>query len=132
MDTPTKTSSASARFISTVGAYDPPANLEATPVRLDGSDSEDEWLLEDKPSAPNISALGSIEDYLRTEPVSSEVIHISGGPLQYWESQKLSGVRTRLAQFALDYLSAPALSVDAGPSDVFRYILCEDDYLFLA
>ncbi|KAG8694375.1 hypothetical protein FRC08_008533 [Ceratobasidium sp. 394] len=73
---------------------------------------QDEWLLDDKPSGMSGLRLGSIEGYLRTEPVSSEAIRLAGGPLRYWESQASSETYSQLAQFAINYLSAPASSVD--------------------
>ncbi|KAF8747281.1 hypothetical protein RHS01_11355 [Rhizoctonia solani] len=64
-----------------------PATTEKTSDELD---IEDEWLFSEKPSTTSGLQLGSIESYLRTEPISSE----------------------GLAKFAIDYLSAPASSVD--------------------
>ena len=78
--------------------------------------------MEDKPSGLNVPALDSIEGYLRTEPVSSEAIRIAGGPLQYWELQRSSGVRARLAKFAIDYLSAPGMYPIALGSIVYLCI----------
>lgn len=56
---------------------------------------------------PHTFALDSIEGYLRTEPVASEAIFIAGGPIRYWQSQMSVGLRSDLARFAIDYLSAP-------------------------
>ncbi|KAG8682377.1 hypothetical protein FRC08_015004 [Ceratobasidium sp. 394] len=77
------------------------------------SESEDEWLLENKPGISNGSILGSIESYLHTEPVPSESIRLAGGPLKYWEAMRSSEAHSALAKFAINHLSAPASSVDA-------------------
>ncbi|KAG8786110.1 hypothetical protein FRC12_016914 [Ceratobasidium sp. 428] len=85
---------------------------ESTENALDAYDDEDEWIFKDKPSNASRLQLGSIESYLRTEPVSSEVIRLAGGPLRYWEAQASFATYSSLAKFAIDYLSAPASSVD--------------------
>ncbi|CAE6445265.1 unnamed protein product [Rhizoctonia solani] len=69
--------------------------------------SWDEWLFKEKLSATSELWLGSIESYLRTEPVSGEVIRLAGRPLRYWEAQATFSVYSRLAKFTIDYLSAP-------------------------
>ncbi|KAF8687108.1 hypothetical protein RHS03_09994, partial [Rhizoctonia solani] len=54
---------------------DTPATTEKTSDKLD---IEDEWLFSEKPSTTSGLQLGSIESYLRTEPISSEVIRLAG------------------------------------------------------
>lgn len=53
----------------------------------------------------------SIEAYLEASCVPRAEIAAAGGVLQYWENARAT--RPRLAQMALDFLSAPASSVDA-------------------
>ncbi|KAF8670202.1 hypothetical protein RHS04_08633 [Rhizoctonia solani] len=66
----------------------PMLNTPATTKKTsDELDIEDEWLFSEKPSTTSGLQLGSIESYLRTEPISSEVIRLAGGPLRYWEAQ---------------------------------------------
>ncbi|KAG9119766.1 hypothetical protein FRC07_005051 [Ceratobasidium sp. 392] len=78
----------------------------------DSDESDDEWSPVDALPRPDIEG-NSIENYLRTEPVSRKLVKLAGGPLRYWEAQKSQMSCPELAQFALDYLSAPASSVDA-------------------
>ncbi|CAE6455658.1 unnamed protein product, partial [Rhizoctonia solani] len=53
----------------------------------------------------------SIHSYLETPVVPPDVIRQCGGVIPYWNNQLDS--RPRLARMALDYLTAPASSVDA-------------------
>ncbi|EJD36354.1 hypothetical protein AURDEDRAFT_174551 [Auricularia subglabra TFB-10046 SS5] len=53
----------------------------------------------------------TLDAYLEAPVVPVEVIDAAGGLLAYWESQRAK--RPRLAQMALDFLTAPASSVDA-------------------
>ncbi|EUC66606.1 HAT family dimerization protein, partial [Rhizoctonia solani AG-3 Rhs1AP] len=76
-------------------------------------ESDDEWELGVFSGEETTRAFDSIEDYLQTEPVSSLTIKASGGPLKHWYSQIEPTARPRLAKFAMDYLTAPASSVDA-------------------
>ncbi|QRV80904.1 hAT family dimerization protein [Ceratobasidium sp. AG-Ba] len=92
----------------------PPAPGDALDegATLGDLNDQDDWIFKREPSATSKFQLGSIEGYLRTEPVSSEVIRLAGGPLRYWESQTSFKSYSSLARFAIDYLSAPASSVD--------------------
>ncbi|KAG1884316.1 hypothetical protein F4604DRAFT_1574591, partial [Suillus subluteus] len=61
-----------------------------------GSDDEDTFISPD-----------SIEAYLDAPCVSRTEIQAAGGVLQYWENARAT--RPRLAQMALDFLSAPGM-----------------------
>ncbi|KDN47368.1 hypothetical protein RSAG8_03508, partial [Rhizoctonia solani AG-8 WAC10335] len=76
-------------------------------------ESEDEWLPNNQPVRRSADA-NSFETYLRTEPVSRKVVKLAGGPLQYWDTQKSLVSCSDLVRFAIDYLSAPASSVEVG------------------
>ncbi|KAK7047943.1 hypothetical protein VNI00_006271 [Paramarasmius palmivorus] len=52
-----------------------------------------------------------LEAYLSAPPVSKKEIKGAGGVLKWWESMRTT--RPRLAQMALDFLTAPASAVDA-------------------
>jgi len=52
----------------------------------------------------------SIELYLTTPCVSETEILTAGGVLKYWDH--MHATRPRLAQMALDYLSAPGMCLD--------------------
>ncbi|QRV80545.1 hAT family dimerization protein [Ceratobasidium sp. AG-Ba] len=83
-----------------------------TQVDSDDSDvSNDEWPPENSPAEPN-KGNSAIETYLRGEPIHREVVKKVRGPLGYWELQLAVNPCPELAQFAIDYLSAPASSVD--------------------
>ena len=51
----------------------------------------------------------SIEAYLDSPPIAKPEVKATGGVLKYWESCRTT--RHRLAQMALDFLSAPGLAV---------------------
>ncbi|KIJ11940.1 hypothetical protein PAXINDRAFT_171565 [Paxillus involutus ATCC 200175] len=53
----------------------------------------------------------SIEAYLDLPPVAKSEVKAAGGVLKYWEN--CHAITPRLARMALDFLSAPASSVDA-------------------
>ncbi|KDN33808.1 hypothetical protein RSAG8_13095, partial [Rhizoctonia solani AG-8 WAC10335] len=74
-------------------------------------ESEDEWIPNNRPLWQSAD-VNSIETYLRTEPVSRKVVRLAGGPLKYWDTQKSLMSCSDLARFAIDYLSAPASSVE--------------------
>lgn len=67
------------------------------------SDNEDEDVTSVHPD--------SMDAYLNTPCISRTEILAAGGILHYWENARAT--RPRLAQMALDFLSAPASSVDA-------------------
>ncbi|EUC55345.1 hAT family dimerization protein [Rhizoctonia solani AG-3 Rhs1AP] len=74
-------------------------------------ESEDEWIPNNRPLRQSAD-VNSIETYLRTEHVSRHVIKLAGGPLQYWDAQRALVSCSDLSRFAIDYLSAPASSVE--------------------
>lgn len=70
------------------------------------------WALpeDDDDERPSV-VLDSIETYLDSPPIKKSEVKAAGGVLKYWENCRAT--RPRLARMALDYLSAPASSVDA-------------------
>ncbi|CCO35943.1 hypothetical protein BN14_10064 [Rhizoctonia solani AG-1 IB] len=90
--------------------FNPPptqSNSVTTERISDKLDREDEWLFKGKASSSG-GELGSIEGYLRTEPANSDLIRLAGGPLRHWEKQASFPAYSRLAKFAIEYMSAPA------------------------
>ncbi|KEP46987.1 hAT family dimerization protein [Rhizoctonia solani 123E] len=92
---------------------DPNASVLRVELAKELDESDDEWDLGVGSKMEINYGLDSIEDYLQTEPVSAMIVGASGGPLKYWESQRGPTDRPRLARFAINYLTAPASSVEA-------------------
>ncbi|KAG8792776.1 hypothetical protein FRC12_004869 [Ceratobasidium sp. 428] len=73
---------------------------------------KDKWALESNPTILSDDT-SSIGNYLRSKPISRKIVQKAGGPLGYWEAQRALISCPELAHFAIDYLSAPASSVNA-------------------
>ncbi|QRV85677.1 hAT family dimerization protein [Ceratobasidium sp. AG-Ba] len=91
-----------------------PLPSQANPEGLSTkSQTKDDWLLDRTSSKPSNPHSGSIETYLRSAPLLYEAIELAGGPLRYWQTQSSSNTYdSQVARFAINYLSAPASSVD--------------------
>ncbi|CAE6526037.1 unnamed protein product [Rhizoctonia solani] len=95
--------------------YKASSGVDAATINLqlqeEEEESEDEWIPNNRPLRQSAD-VNSIETYLRTEPVSQKGVRLAGGPLKYWDTQKSLMSCSDLARFAIDYLSAPASSVE--------------------
>jgi hypothetical protein len=65
-------------------------------IQSDGEDEADVYIPPD-----------SMDGYLNTPRISKVELQAAGGVLQYWENARAT--RPRLAQMALDFLSAPGI-----------------------
>ncbi|KIJ05696.1 hypothetical protein PAXINDRAFT_141102 [Paxillus involutus ATCC 200175] len=92
---------ATASQTSTTETEQPPRKRSKWATIVHDSDND-----EDSSTDPD-----SIEAYLDLPPVAKSEVKAAGGVLKYWENRH--AITPRLARMALDFLSAPASSVDA-------------------
>jgi len=87
-------------------APDPPVS------QLRHTSSTSKWaahsLSDEEDGEDNFACPDSIEAYLNSPRVSKTELNAAGGVLQYWENARAT--RPRLAQMALDFLSAPGMT----------------------
>ncbi|OJA11691.1 hypothetical protein AZE42_09249, partial [Rhizopogon vesiculosus] len=65
-------------------------------------------LSDEEDGEDNFTCPDSIEAYLDSPRVSKAELNAAGGVLKYWENARAT--RPRLAQMALDFLSAPGMT----------------------